>query len=173
MDCTYRKAQETVQKYRTRNPYELLDAMGARLHFSDNYAADGLKGFAAIQKNAMYVVINAKLDEHEQRIVAGHEGSHLVCHKLEILQAPARALRDFTMYTNNGRLEYEANQFLADFLVSDEEVLDTVTSGNDGYFSTASKLYLPPELLAFKLHSMMGRGLPVENPVDLKSNFLC
>jgi len=172
MDYTYHAAQEAMQKYGTRDPYELLDALGADLHFSDNYAPDGLKGFAAIQKNSMYVVINGKLDEYEKRIVAGHEGSHLICHRQEILKSPAKALRDFTMYTNNGRLEYEANRFLANFLVSDEMVLDAISSRESDFLSTASVLCLPPELLAFKLYSMMERGLPVRNPVDLKSNFL-
>lgn len=172
MDYFYRKAQETVRKYGTRDPYELLDAIGAKLRFSDNYPLKGLKGFAAIKKNCMFVVVNAKLDEPERRIVAGHEGSHLINHRQEILATSARALQDFVLYRNTSRLEYEANQFLADFLTSDEEVMDIVASGNDGYFSTASALHLPPELLAFKLHSMMQRGLPVRTPVDLKSNFL-
>ena len=172
MNHIYHRAEETVRKYNTRDPYELLDALGADLHFSDCYAPGGLKGFATIQKNGMFVVVNAKLDEDERRIVVGHEASHLINHRQEILSTPARAMQDFMLYRNNSRLEYEANQFLADFLASDEEVLDVVARGNDGYFSTASEMHLPPELLAFKLHSMMKRGLPVRSPVDLKGTFL-
>jgi len=172
MDYFYRKAQEVVRKYGTRDPYELLDAIGANLRFSDNYSADGLKGFAAIKKNCMFAVVNAKLDEHERRIVVGHECSHLINHRQEILASSAKALQDFMLYRNNSRLEYEANQFLADFLTSDENVLDVIASGNDGYFTLAQELHLPPELLAFKLYSMMQRDLPVRTPVELRSDFL-
>ena len=172
MKHIYLAAKAAARKCDSRDPYELLDSIKAITRISHGFAPDGLKGFATIEHNIKYAVINGNLNEYEQRIVAGHEAAHLILHKEAILSAPARALQDFCLYTNTGQLEYEANRFLADFLVSDEMTLEAVSSNSAGYFATASSLYLPPELLAFKLYSMMQRGLPVKNPVDLRSNFL-
>jgi len=172
MECIYLKAERIVKEYDTRNPYELLECIGAHLEFSYAYAPDGLKGFSAIFNRVMYALVNGHLDECERRIVVGHEAAHLILHKDEILRCPGQTMKDFELYNETSRLEYQANHFLADFLVSDEEVLDVAYGKNLSYFSTASELYMPPPLLAFKLHSMMQRGLPVRNPADLKSNFL-
>ena len=172
MGCIYLAAEQAVKEHETRDPYELLDSIGAYLTFSYDYAPDGLKGFSAIFNRVMYAVVNGKLDEHDQRIVAGHEAAHLILHKDEILKSPGQAMKDFQLYNETNRLEYEANHFLADFLVSDERVLDVAYGKGLGYFSVASELYLPPPLLAFKLNSMIGRGLPVKQPVDLRSDFL-
>ena len=120
----------------------------------------------------MFAVINGNLNEHDRRIVAGHEAAHLIIHRTEILNSPAKALKDFNLYDNRGRLEYQANSFLADFLVSDEEVLEALSNEDNDYFANAKELYLPPPLLAFKLHSMVRRDYKVRNPMDLQSGFL-
>ena len=172
MDNIYLAAEEAARRCDSRDPYDLLDSVRAVTRISHDFAPDGLKGFAAIELNTLYAVINGNLGEYERRIVAGHEAAHLILHRHEILGLPARALQDFCLYTNSGRLEQQANRFLADFLVSDEMTLEAISNSESNYFATASALYLPPELLAFKLHSMMQRGLPVKNPLDLKSNFL-
>ena len=96
----------------------------------------------------------------------------MILHRDEIMASPARALSDFDLFTSSGRLEYQANRFLADFLVSDEAVLGVTSNENADFYNTAGELYLPPPLLAFKLHSMVHRGFPVKNPVDLQSDFL-
>jgi hypothetical protein len=80
-------------------------------------------------------------------------------------------MRDFNLYDNSGRVESEANFFLADFITSDKDVLDTIESSHD-YFSAARQLCIPAPLLAFKLYSMMRRGYEVRNPADLDSKFL-
>jgi len=172
MNRTYAEVQRAILQYDTRDPYELLDCIGATLDIVHHYPADGLKGFAAIFNRVPHAVINGNLSSHDQRIVAGHEAAYLILHKTEILQSPGQAMQDFQMYCDSRRLEYQANQFLADFLVSDEEVMD-VTYGKDfGFFHSASELHLPPELFGFKIYSMMNRGLPVKMPLDLKSDFL-
>jgi hypothetical protein len=81
-------------------------------------------------------------------------------------------LKDFNLYDNSGTLEYQANQFLADFLASDENVLDIIKHEDMDYFGTARELEIPPPLLAFKLYSMMRRGYDVRSPMDLQGGFL-
>ena len=167
----YGAAENAAKKYQTRDPYKLLDAIGAKTRYCYEYEPDGLKGFSTILNRVMFAVINGHLNEHDQRIVAGHEAAHLIIHKREILLSPAQALKDFNLYDNSGRLEYQANSFLADFLVSDDDVMEAI-SNDDNFFANARELYIPPPLLAFKLHSMMRRDYKVRNPIDLQSGFL-
>jgi len=168
----YQEAQWAVHRHGTRDPFMLLDAIGAVVWLSYEFDADGLKGFAAIMNGTLYAAINANLPEEEKRIVAGHEAAHLILHKNEILQSPGRAIRDFGLYDGTGRLELEANGFLADFLVSDEDALEIMNDAGGDYFSTAKMLCLPPPLLTFKLRSMIRRGHNLVNPAMVQSRFL-
>ena len=168
----YEEAIRILDKYKTRDPYELLDAIGAVTIFTREYERDGLKGYSTILNRTMYAVINAKLRKGDRRIAAGHEAAHLILHKNQILTSPIKAMRDFNLFDNSGRYEREANSFLADFLLDDAEVMDVVTDEHRDYFSSARELRVPPPLFAFKLYSMMQRGFNVRNPVDLDSTFL-
>ena len=172
MGGIYEEAQWMVYRHGTRDPFELLDAMGAVTWLSYEFDADGLKGFAAIMNDISYAAINGNLLEEERKIVAGHEAAHLILHKEEILRSPARTLKDFSLYDNSGKLEFEANSFLADFLISDAQVMETIEEADGNYFFTAKMLHLPPPLLTFKLNSMIRRGFKLKNPAMLQSSFL-
>ena len=168
----YLEVERILKKYGTRNPYELLEAIGAVTKFSNEYEQDGLKGYSTILNRTKYAVINGKLSDEDKFIVAGHEASHLIIHRDAILASPVKMMRDFNIFDNSGRYEREANTFLADFLVSDKDVLDVISSEEQDYFSTASELCLPAPLFAFKLYNMMRRGYELRSPVDLDSCFL-
>ena len=170
-DFIYAEVERILKKYGTRDPFALLDAMGAVTRISQGYPRDGLKGYCTVLNRCSYAVINGKLGETDRKVAAGHEAAHLILHRERIMSSPVKAMRDFNLYDSSGVAEREANSFLADFLVPDEEVLDAVASGQD-YFSAASGLYVPAPLLAFKLYSMMRRGCPVRGPADLDSTFL-
>jgi Zn-dependent peptidase ImmA (M78 family) len=171
MDYIYNKVERIIKKYGTRDPYELLDAIGAVTRFSYEYPSDGLKGYCVILNRTQYVVINGNLLDADKKVAAGHEAAHLIIHRAEIMSSPIKAMKDFSLYDNSGRIEREANSFLADFIVSDEDVLETIEYSYD-YFTAARSLHIPAPLYAFKLYSMMRRGYKLRNPVDLDSKFL-
>jgi Zn-dependent peptidase ImmA (M78 family) len=170
-DFIYSEVERVLRKYKTRDPYELLDAIGAVTQFSTAYSADGLKGYCTVLHRIPYAVINGNLDDADKKIAAGHEAAHLIIHRKQIMSSPVKAMRDFNLYDNSGLVESEANFFLADFIASDKDVLDVIESSYD-YFSAARELCIPAPLLAFKLYSMMRRGYEVRNPADLDSKFL-
>ena len=174
MNTKYREVEDLVRKYDTRNPYELLDAIGAVTRFAYDFDGDGdgLKGFATIMNGISYCVVNGNLSEDDRRIVAGHEAAHLILHRQDILNSPACSLSDFNLYDNSGKLEFEANCFLADFLVSDEDVMDIMTDPDLDYFSAARMLRLVPPLFSFKLYSMIQRGHNLKIPDFMQSKFL-
>ena len=168
----FREVARVLTKYKTRDPYELLDGMGAVTYFSYEYGRNGLKGYSTVMNRLKYAVINANLPPEARKVVAGHEAAHLILHMDDIMSSPIRALHDFNMFDNAGRIEYQANLFLADFLLEDDEVLERVYDEYKDFFGIARELYVPAPLLAFKQHSMMRRGLNVRNPIDLDSQFL-
>ena len=171
MSFIHSETERIIKKHKTRNPYELLNAIGAVTRISNEYSKDGLKGYCIILNRCMYAVINGKLNETDQKIAAGHEAAHLILHKDQIRNSPAKAMRDFNLYDNSSLAEREANFFLADFIITDEEALDATMMADD-YFTAASSLYIPAPLFAFKLYSMMQRGFEVRNPAELNSRFL-
>jgi Zn-dependent peptidase ImmA (M78 family) len=177
MKRVHSEVEKVIEKYNTRNPFELLDAMGAITRISYAFKPTGLKGFATIMNGISYAVINGNLGEQDRLIVAAHEAAHLILHEIDILQSPAGAIKDFNIFSNTykgnrGRLEAEANSFSADFLISDDEVMDVITNPDRDFYSSASELYLPPPLFAFKLYSMVQRGYDIRNPALLQSGFL-
>lgn len=168
----FRETERLHRRYGTRDPYELLSCMGAEIHYTHEFGPDGLKGYCTVLKRIKFAVINAFLNEFEQRVVAGHEAAHLVLHMNEIYRSPVRALKDFHMFTETGRIEYEANLFLADFMLSDDEVMESVSDDENNFFSSASEFYVPPDLFAFKLFSMSQRNYKVQSPIIPDSKFL-
>jgi len=164
------EAARCVKKYKTRDPFVLLDYINAVTKFSYVYPADGQKGYCAVFNKIKYAVINGNLDEHYQLIAAGHEAAHLVLHYDHIIKM--HMLRDFDLFGSAGRLERQANFFLADFLITDEHITDILSYDDIDYNSLASSLYIPNALLCFKLHSMRQRGYSVKLPEGLDSGFL-
>ena len=162
-----------VQKYRkrfgTRDPFELLDAMGIVLIKSNAYPHDGLRGYCTIMNQTRYVVINQKQPEEEQRVVTGHEAGHLIIHPEELKMG---AFQDWDVYNAKGLLEREANLFSADYLLDDGEVLDLMHSKDADFFRVAQELRIPTPFFAFKLYSMVARGYNMRMPVELNSTFL-
>ncbi|MDR0286538.1 MAG: ImmA/IrrE family metallo-endopeptidase [Clostridiales bacterium] len=171
-DYIYNEAEKTYINYGTRDPFLLLDRMGAVTHFSREYGKNGLKGYSMVLNRTKYAVINIYLPEYERRIVAGHEAAHLIVHIDEITNSPVRMLKDFNLFDTSGRTEYQANLFLADFLISDDNVLESIFDNDRDFFSSARELSVPPELFSFKLFSMTRRGYKLQSPIDLDSKFL-
>lgn len=167
----YVQADAISRKYRTRDPFELMESCipNGKLRISDRFPQDGLKGFASIQNQFKYVVINGNLSEEEQRVVAGHEIGHILLHD-SILRA--EPMQDFDLYNATGKLEREANVFAADLLIADTDALDVIHCCDADFFSAAKALCVPAAFFAFKLYSLIQRGNKFRLPIDLDSRFL-
>jgi len=67
---------KAIKKHKTRNPYELLDAVNVDIR--ESYSYQSLKGYCYIANRSKFVVINGLLAPAEKRIVAAHEAAHLI-----------------------------------------------------------------------------------------------
>ena len=71
-----------------------------------------------------------------------------------------------------GKQEREANFFAADFLISDNDVLNAMQECGSNFFTVARALCIPESFFAFKLYSMVERGYSMRIPVELDNAFL-
>jgi Zn-dependent peptidase ImmA (M78 family) len=168
-DYIHREVQRVLGNYKTNDPYELLDALGVELRESDLYGPKGLKGYCFFSKRTMFVVLNAYLCEAEMRIVAMHEAAHVILHRDRIVVAP---MKDEIIYDMTSKTEYQANLFAADYLISDDEVEELRAQEDNDYFRMCKMLYVSPDILSFKLFSMIQRGYHYNLPQNLNSTFL-
>lgn len=117
----------------------------------------------------IYVIINTFLPEEEKRIVAAHELGHVVLHRSELKIAP---MKDECLYSAKNNTEYQANLFAADLLLEDADIEQMSKNEDLSYFGLCSSLYCSPDLMSFKLYSLIQRGQAYHMPMELQSNFL-
>lgn len=163
----YKKVESLVKKYKTRNPFELLACMNVVVIESDRYKK--LKGYCLMTCQTIYVIINTFLPEEEKRIVAAHELGHVVLHRSELKMAP---MKDECLYNAKDNTEYQANLFAADLLLEDSAIEEISKNEDMSYFGLCSSLYCSPDLMSFKLYSLIQRGQAYHMPMGLQSNFL-
>ena len=98
-----------------------------------------------------------------------HELGHIILHRKQLKLAP---MKDDVLYTMTNSTEYEANLFAADLLVEDDDVAEMSKNEDLDYFGFCSNLNVSPDLMSFKLYSLMKRGHAYHMPMEIQSNFL-
>ena len=104
------------RKYKTRNPYELIDAMGIILQYGEHM--DNVRGFYLYDNRIKLICVGNDLPSHIERFVAAHELGHAVMHK----QSSAPFLQS-TFFSVN-RLETEANKFATELVIPDVDIME-------------------------------------------------
>jgi len=153
------------KRHGTSDPFELIDALG--IHFGYT-SASRLKGYYVVQNRERFIRVNAKLRTREQRVVAAHELGHDQQHRD---MARVHPLRDASLYSTTSKYEHQANIFAAELLITDQDVQDCIADDMD-YLSICRTLSVEPDLMAFKLFSMLQRGHRINVPQNLDSLFL-
>ena len=161
-----KEAERLKTVYGTSDPYELIDALNIHLRVEGGLGS--LKGFYSIVLRERYIVINDSLSERDTLLVLGHELGHDRFHQQLAKVAP---LKDFMLYNMASRAEYEANVFAAELLIADAAVAECIAEEMD-YLKLCASLGFQPQLMAFKLYSMMQRGYKLSLPEVPNSGFL-
>ena len=169
----YAEIVEAVDKVRNRyqedDPFKLCKDMGIiLLPRSFGLEPDSIKGFFLQRNRIKTITYNTDLPYVLQRIIIGHEIGHSQLHA----KSGVHAFHDVGLFDESSRFEKEANLFAAEYLLDDERVLETLNADNT-FFSAASALNVPMELLDFKFRVMKWKGYKlVEPPITARSNFL-
>lgn len=170
---TYAEISESVavltSKYGERDPFALCKSMGIKIIFqSMGNSPNAVKGFFLESKRIRTITINSDLPEVIQRIIAAHE----ICHAVHHRKTGIHAFHEMTMFDQTSEFEKDANLFAAELLLEDRDVLD-VLNGDNTFFSAASILMVPAELLDFKFRVMKWKGFKmIEPPLNTRSNFM-
>lgn len=149
----------------TRDPYRIAKLLGIYVLYPDGLLH--LKGFYRIIEGKRFIFLNSASSEQEQRIVCAHELGHDALHRE---YAEKRAFQEFELFGHASRHEYEANLFLAELLIEDEEMLTYVKEGKTSE-EIAHLTDTHPSLAALKCEMLIARGYPLR-PQDYDSGFL-
>lgn len=101
-----------VNKYSTRNPVELAQALNIIVVKSP--LKDGLNGSYIEKCGREFICINSDLCEEQQLMVAAHELGHARLHRGQNVLYLSR-----NTYHVKGKLERQANLYAAELLISD------------------------------------------------------
>ena len=169
----YAEIVETVEKlkkcFHVEDPFQACREMGIILLPQPmGLEEDSIKGFYLQRNRIKTITYNDDLPAVLQRIIVAHEFGHSQLH----VKSGVHAFHDVGMFNESNRNEKEANLFAAEFLLDDQQVLDSLNSDTT-FFAAASTLQVPMELLDFKFRLMKWKGYKlVEPPITARNNFL-
>ena len=167
IDYICRVVADLIQKYGTRNPYEICDALGIRIRFKD--LGPDLKAYYFFQSRVRNIVLNERVSKVVRLVLIAHELGHDRLHQ-DI--AVLKILQESELFNRTIPAEYEANLFAAELLIDDIVLMELLGDDDKTFFSVASELYVPPELLDFKLRVLKHKGYHVVAPYIANGNFL-
>ena len=162
MKHIYNSVLSLVNRFGSRDPKTLLEGLSVVAEESDSFK--DLAGFSFYSNRTYYVILNRNLSEPLKRTILAHELGHICLHKEALRLSP---IHERDIYNTTSKLEYEANIFASELLISDEDI----EKEND-FFALAKRLGVPPDLLSFKLLSLKKRGFNLELPFVPDSVFL-
>ncbi len=165
----YDAVNRIMKKYDEKDPRKLCEQMGILL-IPKNWgtAPDCIKGFYTVRNRIKAIAYNCELPQSLQDIIIFHEIGHSVLHRGQ----GTATFSDVTMFDTNSIMENEANLFAAEYMLNDEEVMETINEDNT-FFSSAKILGVPSEFLDFKFRIMKWKGYRlIEPPTNAKSVFL-
>ena len=115
-------ADYCVRKYKTRDPFEIIDRRNIELRWFDGR---NLLGYFRVVNRQQYIGLNCNAEDGALRTGAGHELGHSF---LDYASASSGMLfQDTMLYSlNNSRSERNANLFDAELLIPDNDILDRI-----------------------------------------------
>lgn len=169
IETIVREVERLKKKFGETDPRNICKALGIKVRYVPmGKSPKDCKGFFLRHARTSVIVVNSDLPEDAQWIVLFHELGHAVLHgKLQKMTA----FHDFSLFENTSVHEYEANLFAAEYCLADEDVLELLNN-DTFFFSAASELRVPPELLDFKFRILKRKGYCVVPPLMASSNFL-
>lgn len=160
----YGFVKKLQKKFRIKDPFEIAEACNINIRYRD---FNELKGMYTVIQRCPYIFLNNSLDEYMEKVVLFHELGHHFLHRHQAVSA----FKEHGLYDMSSKLEIEANIFAANFIISDEDVMDNISYGYTSE-QAAKALCVPHEMLLIKLNDMNIRGCKLNIPYIPKSDFL-
>lgn len=167
IEFIHNKVDRIVKKYDSRDPFYICRGMNIRIYYKDLGTA--LKAYYFYQSRIKNIVINSRSSTILRRILCAHELGHAVLHGEFAMM---RGFRELELFDRVTPAEYEANLFAAELIISDDELLSLLNDRDRSFFGIAKELYVPSELLDFKLRILKSKGIHIESPNIAHADFL-
>ena len=159
--------KKLISKFDTRDPFKICKNMNIKIHYKD--LGPSLKAYYFCQSRIKNIVSNSNSDEIMCRILCAHELGHALLHNKSM---PMYGFQEFNVFNTTIVAEYEANLFAAELLLSDDKVLEALNCQEKSILEIARELYIPTELIIYKLQSLNKRGFEITIPDAFSDNFL-
>lgn len=98
-----------VEKYNTRNPFELAEYQNIEIIYSE---LKSVLGYYTKYRRVQSIILSNELPEHLERYVCAHELGHAICHP----DINVQWLCESTFYSK-GKFERQANTFAVELLL--------------------------------------------------------
>lgn len=138
---TIKVVEDLKKKYKTSDPFKLVDCLGITLIITSLGSISGM--YKYIKRNKT-IFLNNNLNEYERRFVLAHEIGHAVMH------TKSSCFFNNT-FNNKLKMEYQANMFAAELLI-DFKGIDTVYLEKYSIKQLAAYFNVPVELIEFKFN---------------------
>lgn len=148
--------EDLKTRYKTTDPFELCDYLGVKVSIAP---LGSLKGLYTYIDDVPVILISSAIKRIPQLLVCGHELGHHVLHSDIAKQG---SLREFTFFNMRDKTEAEANRFMADLNIDDNE-LDELFQEGRSVSEAAQMLCFPEELVNIKIADMIRRGYEYNN----------
>jgi len=152
----YDMVEELKQKYGSSDPFELCDYLSIKVLI---LPLGTLKGLYTFVDDTPVILISSAIKRIPQLLVCGHELGHHILHSNIAMNG---SLREFTFFNMRDKTEAEANRFMANLNIDDDE-LDSLFRDGKSVSEAAQILCFPEELVNIKISDMVRRGYKYEN----------
>ncbi len=143
MDYIKNEVNKLVEKYNTRDPFELCSALNIPVAKFD--LGPDTNGVYCNEDGKKLIGLNISLEPEEQPITCSHEVGHAVLHP----EMNCYFIKNHTFFDTN-KIEKAANLFAAHLLIPDEALCFT----DKTVYELAEELKVPLWLLQLKLESI-------------------
>lgn len=159
-------ANNLVRDLRTRDPHKIARELGIEI-IPMNYKRQ--RGAYKVLLRNRFIFIKNDLHPVMENIVLLHEIGHDVLHRKEAVKAGG--FKEFNIFNmQESRMEYEANVFVSQVSLDDEEILEYIRYGYD-IQQIARAMHSDTNLVALKTDALMAQGYCLRHQ-DYENRFL-
>ena len=155
-----------VEKYQTRDPFQLAGRLGFSVKYINTRKQ---KGFCKVILNIGFIFINENMSDQMQRMTCAHELGHLLLHRDALTKHDY--LIEMEIFNITDQRELEANQFAADLLIEEKELVSLLQEGYD-VVQIASMMNVNVNMLMVKFLNMNKDGYHFDLPFSPKAEFM-
>lgn len=159
-------ANNLVRDLETRDPHKIARELGIEI-IPMNYKRQ--RGAYKVLLRNRFIFIKNDLHPVMENIVLLHEIGHDVLHRKEAVKAGG--FKEFNIFNmQESRMEYEANVFVSQVSLVDEEILEYIRYGYD-IQQIARAMHSDTNLVALKTDALIAQGYCLRHQ-DYENRFL-